>query len=251
VIIANNGLEAVDLIESGDHRFDLVLMDVQMPVMDGLEATRQIRRREADRGTHLPIVAMTAHVKIGDEERCLEAGMDDYLSKPIRREQLQDVIYDVVVATEQTSGDMLADAGVEAAAEAGTEGTPAAGPPPPTADADKPTDTFNLALALESVEGDEELLRDVIAVFLEECPQLLRDLALAVQTQDSSTLRRQAHTIKGATRIFGNVRVTELAKLLEDRGCKSSFDDAESLLVELSEATQGLIDGLRAYAAQG
>jgi CheY-like chemotaxis protein len=86
VVNAADGREAVDLIAR--ERFDIVLMDVQMPVMDGLEATREIRRRERESGGHVPIVAMTAHVMRGDRERCLEAGMDAYLSKPIQAEEL-------------------------------------------------------------------------------------------------------------------------------------------------------------------
>jgi two-component system sensor histidine kinase/response regulator len=221
VIIANNGREAVDLIESEDYKFDLVLMDVQMPVMDGLEATRRIRRWEMSGRIPLPIVAMTAHVKIGDEERCLEAGMNGYLSKPIRRDQLQEAIQEMVSDADQSV--------------------------PEGNQAKQPADGFNLELALEAVEGDDQLLRDVIQVFLEECPQLLQGLAVAIQHQDGDTLRRHAHTIKGSTRIFGNVQVTELAKLLEERGSHAQLDDADVLLAELSSATQGLTTALQDY----
>ncbi len=223
VFIANNGQDAVDQIEAGEYKFDLILMDVQMPVMDGLEATRQIRRLEAERGQHLPIVAMTAHVKIGDEERCLEAGMDGYLSKPIRREQLLDAIQEIVLDAEHPD------------------------PDPDPEDIESPVDGFDLASALDAVEGDEELLRDVIQVFLEECPQLVQALTTAVQTQDVTTMKRCAHTVKGATRIFGNPRVTALSKTLEERAGEARFDDADTLLSELSEATHQLSVGLQNY----
>jgi CheY-like chemotaxis protein len=90
VTVANNGQEAISLLERSS--FDLVLMDVQMPLIDGLEATRIIRKREKETRTHMPIVALTAHAIKGDEERCIEAGMDSYLAKPIRPEELDAVL---------------------------------------------------------------------------------------------------------------------------------------------------------------
>ena len=149
VTIANNGKEAVDLVASEKH-FHLVLMDVQMPVMDGLEATRTIRKMEADGIAHLPIVAMTAHVKIGDEQRCLEAGMDGYLSKPVRREQLYEAIQQMVPTNEPQSD-----------ASPNDDGDPG----------------FDLKLALDSVEGDHDLLHAVTEVYLTESPQLLQTAA--------------------------------------------------------------------------
>src|SRR5882672_3700242 len=90
VVVATNGLEALSQWKSG--KFDLIFMDVQMPEMDGLTATRQIRQAETGRGAHISIVAMTAHAMAGDRERCLEAGMDDYISKPLSRASLDKVL---------------------------------------------------------------------------------------------------------------------------------------------------------------
>ncbi|MCA9147776.1 MAG: response regulator [Planctomycetales bacterium] len=226
VTIANNGQEAVDLVSSQAEPFHLVLMDVQMPVMDGLEATRQIRRMEAAGGRHLPILAMTAHVKTGDEQRCLEAGMDGYLSKPIRREQLQEAIAQMTsgVAAEQTPEVTDEEAQIMEMEDEGPG--------------------FNVELALDSVEGDVELLSDVIQVFLEERPGLLRSLLESIAAADAPTLRRAAHTIKGSTRIFGDERVTELSKALEDRGANGDFTDvvplAEQLQIELNSLARHL-----------
>ena len=97
VVVANNGREAVAWMDAGD--FDVVLMDVEMPEMDGLEATAVIREKEKGTGSHVPIVAMTAHAMKGDRERCLAAGMDDYISKPIRAQQLFDTLASVLAAS--------------------------------------------------------------------------------------------------------------------------------------------------------
>jgi CheY-like chemotaxis protein len=94
VTVANNGLEAIAALEAGD--FELVLMDVQMPEMDGLEATRRIRQREQPLGRHTPVIAMTAYALKGDRERCLEAGMDGYVAKPVRPKELVQAIDAVV-----------------------------------------------------------------------------------------------------------------------------------------------------------
>jgi PAS domain S-box-containing protein len=224
ITIANNGQEAVDaVLASRNAPFDLVLMDVQMPVMDGLEATRRIREMESVGGRRLPILAMTAHVKTGDEQRCLEAGMDGYLSKPIRREQLFEAIQEMAMQ----SGDAEEKQPGESAASGG----------------------LNLELAMESVENDEGLLRDVIAVFLEECPNLQRELADAIARQDGVSMRRAAHTIKGATRIFGHEQVTVLAKQLEALGAEDRFEGASELAAELDQALAELIAQLNQFLA--
>jgi CheY-like chemotaxis protein len=101
VAVAGNGEEALAALDK--QAFDLVLMDVQMPEMDGLQAAAAIRKGEMKSGKHIPIIAMTAHAMAGDKERCLEAGMDDYITKPIRPEQLDDVLkrYSLVTSTEK------------------------------------------------------------------------------------------------------------------------------------------------------
>jgi CheY-like chemotaxis protein len=98
VTIANNGVDAIAL--SGDGEFDLILMDVQMPEMDGFEATRQIRRRELGGRRHLPIIAMTANAMDGDRERCMASGMDDYISKPINSQSLAETISRLVLCAQ-------------------------------------------------------------------------------------------------------------------------------------------------------
>ncbi len=163
VTIANNGQEAVDLYQSDQVPFDLVLMDVQMPVMDGLEATRRIRDLERNTGKHIPILAMTAHVKTGDEERCIQAGMDGYLSKPIRKEQLSQSMEELVSRNQKPQNNNSHASHEKTVAEP----------------------QWNQTLAMESVEDDLDLLRDVIGVFLEECPVLIQNLHSSLAQQDA------------------------------------------------------------------
>ena len=157
--------------------FDAVLMDVQMPEMDGFEATAAIRARESATGAHTPIVAMTAHALKGDRERCLDAGMDAYVSKPLRPRELFEVLASVV----PTAG----DAG----------GTPAEPEPSP--------DSFDIAVAMERVDGDLELMKELAGLFLGECPQRMAEVRQAIDRKDGPGLQRAAHYLKGSVGNFG------------------------------------------------
>ena len=176
--IANNGHEALSSLADGS--YDLVLMDVQMPEMDGLEATRLIRARERRTGGHVPIVAMTACAMQGDRERCLSAGMDGYLAKPIRAAQLLETVEDVV----------RRGAGPEKQQEA--------------CPAEESAVDWPKALAV--VQGDRDLLREVVQAFLVEAPQWLDDVRSSIGEGDRNVLQRTAHTIKGSMRVFGTQR---------------------------------------------
>eukprot|EP00456_Euglypha_rotunda_P078082 TRINITY_DN744_c0_g2_i3.p1 TRINITY_DN744_c0_g2~~TRINITY_DN744_c0_g2_i3.p1 ORF type:complete len:1110 (+),score=288.81 TRINITY_DN744_c0_g2_i3:3120-6449(+) len=176
VTVANNGVEAVRM--SGEQEFDLVLMDVQMPELDGLDATREIRKREAKSGRHLPIIAMTAHAMKGDRELCLAAGMDGYLMKPIRAEQLFRQI-------EETTNDLTK-----------TDATQ-------RNQAEVLGGFVDWTIAHRAVNNDQELLNQVVTAFLSEGPQLLATLEDAYQKSDGKRFQRAAHTLKGALRTFG------------------------------------------------
>ncbi|MBI2826356.1 MAG: PAS domain S-box protein [Planctomycetia bacterium] len=194
VFIANNGREALAALAT--QPFDLVLMDVQMPEMDGLDATRALRTREVATGNRrMPVIAMTAHAMKGDRERCLSAGMDSYISKPVRARDLFETITQVV--------------GAMRAAE-----TPCAPPVAPVADGNR----VDWSVAMDTVGGDRQLLQDIVSAFQEEAPRLLADLRRAVDAGDADGLRRAAHTLKGSLRYFGVSGLYDRAFELEARG---------------------------------
>jgi CheY-like chemotaxis protein len=178
VILAQNGKEAVDACRA--ERFDLVLMDIQMPLMDGYEATAAIRELDEARGFHTPIVAMTAHAMEGDREICLAAGMDAYVSKPVRPPALMAVIEQLESRHEDTVT------------------TPA--PEAEIADAHT-TDhaVFDRNGLLEQCMGNQDLLRRMASKFIETVPGLIQEIENAVMQGDGLALRRSAHTLKGAS----------------------------------------------------
>jgi signal transduction histidine kinase/CheY-like chemotaxis protein/HPt (histidine-containing phosphotransfer) domain-containing protein len=227
VILAENGHEAVDALAQQD--FDLVLMDLEMPGMDGLGATRTIREREKTTGRHTPIVAMTAHAMKGDRERCLAGGMDGYLSKPIRANQLLEVLTEFNVAAEATGG-------------------PAMNPrPAPTTDGD----ILDKAALLARVGNDRQLLKELVALFLEECPKLVSDVRDAVAAKDGRRLKVAAHTLKGAVSNFSTWPSFEAALRLETMGHKNDLAHAEEGLAALDAALARLQPVLAHFAASG
>jgi CheY-like chemotaxis protein len=194
VTVADNGKEAVAALARDE--FDLVLMDVMMPEMDGFEATRTIRAREQETGGHTPILAMTAHAMKGDRERCLEAGMDGYVSKPIAVDELFGAVRSVVPGGGPSHEDTAAAVAPRAA--------PAEG-----------NDQPDWASILARFGGNQELLEEVIEAFLDESPRLLTEARLAVERGDPSGLKRAAHTLRGASRHFGVTAAHEHAAELE------------------------------------
>jgi PAS domain S-box-containing protein len=225
VTTANNGRHALDALESNS--FDLILMDVQMPEMDGYQATAAIRERELRTKNHIPVVAMTAHAMKGDREACLAAGMDGYVSKPIRKDELQRVIEEVLNASER-----LCDDG-PAASGAGD----AFGP-------------LNWNHALETAEGDETLLRQVVSSLIEECPLLLRQLDQGLRDADLPTIRRAAHTLKGNLQIFGQTRAQALAERAEQLGPNDAPEEYRSVLDALAGELTTMMSELRRYASR-
>jgi CheY-like chemotaxis protein len=201
VTVAGNGREVLDRVAK--ERFDLVLMDVQMPEISGFEATTAIRQREHSTGGRLPIVAMTAHAMKGDRERCLEAGMDGYVAKPIQAGELFHVIERTVPA----------------------EPAPA-DPRPGLIDWDR---------ALKNAGGDRDILRDLVAVFLGACPEWLAKLWEAVDRQDAAGLRRLGHTIKGAVGLLGARTALTAAERVETMGREGNLAGAGEACAALEQ----------------
>jgi CheY-like chemotaxis protein/HPt (histidine-containing phosphotransfer) domain-containing protein len=196
--VASNGMEVLQMLE--EEEFDLVLMDVEMPQMDGLEATRTIREREVTSGHHIPILAVTAYATKEDQKRCLEAGTDGYLSKPVSPEKL-------VAAIERF---LPPDGGRDSVAPVDLDG------------------------ALEAVGGDKELLREAVGLFMEQdYPRHRAELREGLARQDARAIRAAAHGIKGAVGSFGGRAARDAALCLETMGRKGDLGSAQRALEEL------------------
>ena len=221
ITVANNGKEAVDA--TAEQAFDLVLMDVQMPIMDGFEATHAIRQREVETGQHLPIIAMTAHAMKGDRERCLQAGMDEYISKPIRVQQLLDKFASVV----------------------GSGGGSSQQDPKPFEE-----DLVDWEAALAHAAGDEELLKQLVQTSVNELPLLSAGVYQAIQEQDCDALREAAHALKGSVLFLGVASLPDCGQSLEDLAAKGDIDSAEQVSQELESHIKGLLLQLEDYLQQ-
>ncbi len=230
--VANNGKEAVELATR--ETFDVVLMDVQMPEMDGLEATRQIRRSEAGTDRHLPIIAMTAHAMKGDRELCIESGMDDYVSKPVRPWQLINALSQFFAEDARTVGVSREEAVSAATLE---DAVPV------------PAEKYRVdwPVALRITQGDRDLLREIAGAFLEEGRIVLADLKYALKNDDAKTTQRMAHTIKANFRTFGVNDAHDLAFECEKAGKAGDLRYVAEHLAELQEASKVVSSQLRAF----
>ena len=220
VVMVSNGREAVEALIR--EKFDLVLLDIQMPEMSGLEAAAAIRARELEENqrlgaaVHIPIIAVTANCMKGDRERCLAAGMDGYIAKPVHPEELFETVENL-----------------------------------PIIQMSAPEITFDAAL----FEGDLDFLAEIVNLFLETYPSLLSAIEDAVSRKDAAGLTRAAHTLKGAVANFGAKSVVEQARALEMMGKKGDLSSAEegwrqlrALMSKLTPELQGALE--RATAPQ-
>jgi two-component system sensor histidine kinase/response regulator len=220
VTVAENGQAAVDHMERG--RFDLVLMDVQMPVMGGFEATRIIREREHASGGHIPIVALTARAMNGDRELCLAAGMDQYLAKPLRAADLY--------ATVDALG---------------------AAAPTPAADGHPQAERYPAADGLlERFLGDRSLLHAVAETFIDHLPVLLGDVDAAVAARDLPALQGAAHNLKGSAGNFGYAPAFEAALHLEQLGRDGTSEGVPEASATLHRTMDELVRLLRETIAE-
>jgi PAS domain S-box-containing protein len=221
LVHAGNGREALGLLEKAT--FDLILMDVQMPEMDGFEATRRIRAMEAGASRLTPIVAMTAHALAGDRERCLGAGMNDYIAKPIRKEDLLRVIT-TYCPDPATLG-------------------PKSAPPEESLPS-----LFTPEELLEACDGDEELMGRLIALFNENTPQILDAIREAIARQDGAALARGAHKLLSSTGAFGARRAQVLTARLEEQGGRDDFKGAREVFANLEREIDKIYFALADFA---
>lgn len=191
VTVAQNGREAVE--KCRDDSFDVILMDIQMPIMDGYQATASIRQLDGDGSSRVPIVAMTAHAMRGDRERCLASGMDTYISKPIDAGELLEVI-------EGFSRRHLAD---ESDTYRSRMATDEPRHTPETTPMDSPHAVINVRDALKRLEGDEALYADLAACFLEDAPALVEEILGLDGGQVDAARIRAAHSLKGLAATVG------------------------------------------------
>ena len=228
VIPTGNGQEAIAALET--QRFDLVLMDVQMPVMDGFEAIRSIRSKERTTGAHIPIIALTAHAMKGDREKCLAVGADDYVSKPIRTSDL--------VAAMDRSRILKVDASPKAAPSP----QPSLPPPPAPAPAvDARPGVFDINDALERVEGDRELLEEIARIFIGECPGNMDAIRQAHAAGDARILERIAHAVKGASANLSAAAVSQAAFELEKLAASGNLANAGASIDKLQREVGALL----------
>jgi PAS domain S-box-containing protein len=218
-VVAENGREALSAIEK--HKFDLVLMDVQMPEMGGLEATRAIRQKEQSKGGHLPIVAMTAHAMQGDRERCLEAGMDGYLAKPLDPKIFLDTVERMALPGHKAE---------------------------PEPNISKSEDKLDESALLARFSGDRKLVLTLATAFCQDCPRMMGRIRKAIRARDAAALADAAHALKGSIGNFGASAAFEKAREVEKLAREGKLDGARALCITLEKHLDAFLPALQAIA---
>jgi two-component system sensor histidine kinase/response regulator len=232
--LAANGVEVLAALERAD--YDVILMDCQMPEMDGFEATAEIRRREQSApGQHVPIIAVTANAMEGDREQCLQAGMDDYLSKPFSRVQLLEVL-------SRWFGQAAADAAHEQQERPAAANDDAAA----SLDAGALSNIRSLQQA-----GKPDILARVIDLYLADCPGVMNQLRSAIAAGDAGQVRQLAHRMKSGSANLGALRMAELCKQLEQLGHGGELGDAAALLQRIETEFRQVVAALQVERRRG
>jgi len=228
VAIARNGQETYDILLR-DATFDAVLMDVEMPVMNGFEATTKIRTHEQTARTHIPIIAMTAHAMVGDKERCLAAGMDGYIAKPLRPDELFAILEGIATHGRRREVPQFSETNVSL------------------------EETFDRQELLALLDGDVALLTELTELFWENSPDLITQMRSALADGDPHTLTYAAHTLKGSVGNFAAKRALALIAEVEQMGMNQDTSQAivalaalESELLSLRTALSSLREELAA-----
>ncbi len=212
-IIVGDGRKAVTAVS--EDCYDLILMDVQMPEMDGFEATAKIREIEGKKGEHTPIIAMTAHAMKGDRERCLDAGMDDYVPKPISSEALLNAIR---ILVPEHRGPNREESSVQ----------------------ENVQPEFDKDALLKAFDNDWDFLNEVIDMFIADYPEMLKNIHAAIQAEDAPALQRTAHALKGMLANFQVETATQKAYNLEKMGGEGNLEQAADIYTQLSTELDSL-----------
>jgi signal transduction histidine kinase/CheY-like chemotaxis protein len=231
VAIASNGIETVAAFEKGP--FDLVFMDIQMPEMNGYEAAARIQKRQQASAVHTPVIAMTAHAMAGDRERCLAAGMDDYISKPISMQQLFEVI---ARNSNQTQG--AAEMGDDVASQPAGENGGSSG----ESNSETPL-IIDVERLLGRFGGNRSLLQKAATMFPSEANNLLSAIDQAQMEVDLTKLQRSAHTLKGICKMFDAEEAAEWAFTLE-KAAREGKPGGEQELSRLKVAVLRAVDAI-------
>ena len=219
VTVVNNGKKALDALAA--ESFDLVLMDIQMPEMDGLEAASAIRELEKQTHAHIPIIAMTAHALSGDRERCLSAGMDNYIAKPVHANELY-------CAVESAVAFPICPPAAPVLAPAFRTGEPAGA-------------VVDSQQIMDRLEGNVQTLSDLVDLFDVECPRLISEMNAALSEHDTTRLRRAAHTLKGSLALFADSHAVSLALAIEESARADNFVAAGAKCAKLQAETESLL----------
>ncbi len=239
LVHAANGRQA---LEAGAREaFDLILMDVQMPEMDGFEATRRIREAEQASGYHTPIAAMTAHAMAGDCQRCLAAGMDYYLSKPLIKAELVALLERIprrqkrpgaVASPSASNGNRPPDAVLPLKRESSPKALP----------------IFSREKLLDELDGDEILMRKMISLFQENTPRLLDEIRGSIARRASGDLARSAHALRNSLGTFGAHDGHRLTLQLETQAHQEDYEDTDRIFAALVRGTTEIQAALAAYS---
>jgi two-component system sensor histidine kinase/response regulator len=225
LVHASNGLEVLRALENG--AFDLIFMDAQMPKMDGLETTARIRAMEITGGGHLPIVAMTAHAMAGDRERCIAAGMDDYVAKPLRKEEVLRALKEWGDASART-------------APIGPAATTVPESEPPRA-------LYSRKELLAQCDDDDEVMETLIGLFQENTPRLLDDIRESVARRGSHDLGRSAHALLSSLGAFGAEGALHITRQLEAQAHNENYEYTDRTFAALERETNTIYAALAAF----
>ncbi len=224
IVVANNGHEAISLL--AQQKFDVVLMDIQMPEMDGLTATQKIRESKAQGRSRIPIIAVTAHAMTGDRERCLSAGMDAYITKPINARALEEAIAAVVPGWHDRSFGESSK-------------------PPEQDGALDSAPTWDMAQTLERLGGDTKLLSEVMEIFLEEGPKQITSLRLAIADGNAADIEKTAHSLKGELGYLGIPTVSRKAGELEGMGRSRDLERSAEAFAAFDTEILAILNSMR------